>query len=113
MILYGHCPECDAEQGTACQNERGVPMLSVHKDRLRMFLHTFIVSGKGWFPSDMLRYDQCHTYDPRILNDPDHYYDKPIEVTMFAWSTNYFWQPTKARWSSFLWGCSDARRIEA
>jgi len=64
----------------------------------------FTVSGKGTFPADMLRSDQCFPLDSQsawaIVNDD---YTGRRTVTLASIAMNASWEPTFARWSSFGW----------
>ena len=63
----------------------------------------FEVSGKGNFPLDMLRYDQCW---PRSPEDVSRILDqvcngtKKVSINLTSYS-----QPTVDRWKSFCWSC--------
>lgn len=69
--------------------------------------HTFIVEGRGEFPADMLRYDECA---------PLHYADteamKKRGLRMVSLTSRKH-TPTFARWESFGWSvlAVDSRAI--
>ena len=61
---------------------------------------SFTVRGRGIFPVDMLRYDQCAPVFPQdasnlLLSDSDDFRDIQLNC--------YKRVPTFARWSSFGW----------
>jgi hypothetical protein len=63
----------------------------------------FAVEGRGYFPTDMLRYDECHPVDTGITV-PDIYHQETQRVILHA-----EWGFTAQRWRSFGWiviGCS-------
>jgi hypothetical protein len=72
---------------------------------MKIFRHTFKVTGRGQFPIDMLRYDGCY---PKTGEDAAKieasFRDPGTEITVslerFGEKT---WAPERARWSSFLW----------
>ncbi len=67
-------------------------------------LHTFTVEGKGHFPIDMLRYDECFPNDQNsaaaIANS--QWGDGNVKIHLAAWQPKR-WKPTEKRWESFLW----------
>lgn len=76
-----------------------------------MYVTTFEVTSKYPFPLDMLRYDGCHpagsddaatigySFDPQ-----ERVRDRaPYRVKLIAYHERRFWEPTAARWSSFMW----------
>ncbi len=78
-----------------------------------MYACKFRVIGKGHFPMDMLRYDQCFprtTDDAIALVPSDHPADhvfaqantREIELIKLA-NTKHGAMPTNARWASFGW----------
>lgn len=66
---------------------------------------TFVVSGTGYFPTDMLRYDACW---PATTEDASKIMDSFIngdtaerrEVTL---NTASIYSPSRDRWKSNLW----------
>lgn len=69
----------------------------------------FTATGRGAFPVDMLRYDQCfpsRESDSRVMADEDECGNR--EVRLAVHTTRRSWQPTRQRWLSFLWSASDA-----
>jgi hypothetical protein len=60
----------------------------------------FTVSGKGMFPTDMLRYDECFPRDPQsVMNiEPESRCHRPVHL-----GTHRYGGPTKERWASFGW----------
>lgn len=68
-------------------------------------LHIFSVTGKGRFPLDMLRYDQCW---PRAAEDAEAIGMNlsslnPREVTSVILLVAWAHGPTIDRWRSFGW----------
>ena len=64
--------------------------------------HRIEVTGKGQFPFDMLRCDQCfplYESDPAIMRHPT---DEDQVVALGHWGPST-WTPTKERWRSFHW----------
>ncbi len=62
---------------------------------------TFQVEGLGEFPFDMLRYDCCW---PLTSNDSHGLLGNERRVvTLTTIQENRHWEPTVARWASFLW----------
>ena len=77
--------------------------------RGKHYFYKLTVSGKGLFPTDMLRYDQCFPCSERdsaSIDDPHRYGDMSGEirtVELCASNVNPNWQPTTGRWNSFNW----------
>ena len=71
--------------------------------RLTQHWHRFTVTGRGQFPCDMLRYDQCH---PIAADDAAHIQDgcrdNERDVQLGRWA-HQGWLPTNDRWRSFHW----------
>ena len=64
-----------------------------------MKTHVFKVEGRGTFPVDMLRYDQCWPATTDAAMSIVHLdYSKVREAEMVSHR-----QPTPARWESFGW----------
>ena len=61
---------------------------------------TFTVMGKGKFPHDMLRYDQCFPCDGISVHniETDTVAERPVKLVSIA-STGI----TSLRWASFNW----------
>ncbi len=59
----------------------------------------FNVTGKGWFPYDMLRYDQC--YPCNVQDSGALEYDRRDKRTVELATTKRW--ATDARWASFGW----------
>ena len=72
----------------------------------------YIVTGKGQFPTDMLRYDDSTAARPedQAIIDSDEWHRTRQKVALVTTSRH---TPTKARWSSFLWVAWEPRRITA
>lgn len=67
---------------------------------------TFEVTGRGEFPVDMLRYDGCWPVDGVDASNILGGQDAPLRtVKLMSMRDRKDWQPTVARWQSFLWGC--------
>lgn len=70
----------------------------------------FTVEGKGAFPVDMLRYDQCwpidpestlaieHSLRPETLSKEERRRVRRVTLATHGWN-----KPTRERWRSFLW----------
>ena len=77
---------------------------------MAMYAICFEVEGRGEFPLDMLRYDQCHparaddaavigyTRTERTLRG-----NGASRVRLTHYAPRRSWLPTSGRWSSFLW----------
>lgn len=92
-----------------------------------MYAHTFIVQGRGHFPTDMLRYDHCFPVDTggaQLITGRLHQEYKVPDgnggevarvretdraITLMAYTSSKTWEPTKARWNSFGWGVIDVQ----
>lgn len=71
-----------------------------------MYYHTFLVTGRGEFPFDMLRYDSCFPVDagtPGLYSVSNR---NVRAIKMASWQRNKYWAPTTGRWSSFGWSVS-------
>ena len=63
---------------------------------------TFTVSGKGTFPLDMLRYDQCWPKTPKDADEiktEGEAHRTARTITLQTWKD----EPTTSRWSSYGW----------
>ena len=65
----------------------------------------FEVTGQGYFPDDMIRYDQCRPVDPdQVLTDAETGYpvrcDEPTTIQMISDKAGKI---TPDRWLSFGW----------
>lgn len=70
--------------------------------RLTYITH-FKVIGRGIFPIDMLRYDQCAPYrTDDALAILDNNVSETREIQLLRYSPNKN-SPTKERWQSFGW----------
>ena len=68
----------------------------------------FVVEGKGRFPTDMLRYDNCyptHETDANLMRDR---IDARSLITLKT-QKEYL---TPARWQSFLWNVVEAYPLD-
>ena len=64
--------------------------------------HRIEVTGRGKFPIDMLRYDQCF---PLYMSDREiieHPIDELQIVALGHWGPSS-WKPTASRWKSYHW----------
>lgn len=59
-------------------------------------LHKYIVSGRGPFPLDMLRYDSCWPTSSDDVALMDGHGNRSISMTGIS-------EPTEERWVSFQW----------
>lgn len=75
-------------------------------------IYTFTVEGRGNFPTDMLRYDQCWPYqslDAAAIDEPR----ERRRVVLQSCSATL---PTSARWESYTWrviGIGEQRPLPA
>ncbi len=73
------------------------------------YYQTFIVSGKGVFPYDMLRYDHCWsgTQDSVIImcRDSDFNFLRHVNISRYVHTKTEM--PTIGRWASFGWTVSN------
>lgn len=75
----------------------------------------FTVSGRGEFPMDMLRYDECYPVGPDDVAAIRATFDMsddaprgPYEVRLLHRGEGQGYpKPTVARWNSFCWGVID------
>lgn len=70
----------------------------------------FTVKGKGHFPFDMLRYDACYPASSedamKLAFDRSGYAslkESERSVELRSEGRNRHWEPTDARWRSFMW----------
>lgn len=88
--------------------------MSAHQYR-----HRFSVRGSGRFPVDMLRYDNCKPVEEgdadRIERSKEEPHKDHGPILLETVNDSRHWEPTYARWSSFLWGASspDTEPVEA
>ena len=64
--------------------------------------HRIEVTGRGKFPIDMLRYDQCfplYNSDTEIMRHPE---DELQIVALGHWGAS-IWTPTEWRWKALRW----------
>ena len=69
-----------------------------------MYYQPFAVTGRGAFPTDMLRYDHCwpKTQDDIIpMASASYYGTRRVQLARYV--DNKKEQPTFERWSSFGW----------
>lgn len=67
----------------------------------------YIVTGRGSFPLDMLRYDACWPMSSSDVSKMDASAGRdPRSIAMRSYT-----QPTLARWSSFGWSCGVEKLI--
>lgn len=68
------------------------------------YFYAFDVEGKGHFPIDMLRHDQCFPMselDSRVIENYDAV--RGIRTVRLCAVSHVGWQPTDGRWDSFGW----------
>ena len=76
--------------------------------RLTQHWHRIEVTGKGQFPIDMLRHDQCFPIfesDSEIIRNSLAVRGRSIGpqiIALGSWHPSR-WEPTKDRWASFGW----------
>lgn len=63
--------------------------------------HRFEVTGRGEFPVDMLRFDQCHPLYPSDTEIMRHPVDEDQVVALGRWAWSG-WEPSD-RWNSYGW----------
>lgn len=81
-------------------------MKSVKLDTPQRWRHDFQVSGSGYFPFDMLRYDQCcfvYERDSTMLAYNAMGQWGNITINLVSYSVSKDWTPTVAKWESFGW----------
>lgn len=69
----------------------------------KVYITTFIVEGRGQFPTDMLRYDTCvpnTSADATAIDNAGYQEPRTVELRRYS-SVNG--PPTIARWNSFYW----------
>ncbi len=67
------------------------------RDERPKIKYVYTVTGRGMFPFDMLRYDQCWPSDSESAARMDISRDlRSIQLSSYS-------QPTIGRWTSFLW----------
>jgi len=72
------------------------------------YLYHFTVEGKGYFPLDMLRYDECYpakSVDATTIMEcgmPKYLTDR-VRIVLTHKHSRSHWEPTTARWKSFGW----------
>lgn len=78
-----------------------------------MYEDRFTVAGKGHFPTDMLRRDECYPADEESAANIAHatvntsqYFRKPRMVRLIHRGTVKFWRPNEKRWYSFGWAAA-------
>ena len=67
--------------------------------------YEYIVTGRGEFPWDMLRYDRCWPMSSSDVGKLDATRE-PRSILICSYT-----QPTLARWSSFGWSCGVEKLI--
>lgn len=77
----------------------------------RITIHYAVVSGRGFFPTDMLRYDGAVPVNFSINEEgravPEVEGDPLVVANVSTASHREFW--TKDRWSSFLWSIRELK----
>lgn len=68
---------------------------------------TFIVTGSGFFPLDMLRYDSCFPNSQQDVGKMDNSHTQEVmhrrDITLARYVRNKSSLPTIDRWKSFGW----------
>lgn len=69
---------------------------------MKLYVHTFKVIGRGAFPLDMLRYDECYPTRGQDVDmlDPSSDSDEAVQLRAVHHRT---WEPCAGRWESFGW----------
>ena len=76
----------------------------------------FAVKGRGGFPLDMLRHDQCYpatSEDAHLIGEVLDYAREtpgPHEVTLYCNQDRAFGTPNERRWASFGWKVKNVER---
>ncbi len=76
---------------------------------VKMHEFKFTVQGRGQFPFDMLRYDNCYPADPVSAGNMETAQLREAsstsfrDVTLLARHERKLWLPTFDRWKSFGW----------
>jgi hypothetical protein len=72
----------------------------------------FFVMGKGSFPVDMLRYDQCFpaSQDAAVSLDSEIPGNRSIELRRYV--SDKTTVPTTGRWASFGWTVSNVSTVK-
>jgi len=70
-----------------------------------MLKQKFIVRGRGAFPYDMLRYDECWPFQADDARKLDFIEEAGLarEITLISYIKNKKSKPTADRWRSFGW----------
>lgn len=67
---------------------------------MRRFIYDFTVEGRGDFPCDMLRYDECFPVDAASAMEIQSAVSERVRVKLRTMKVG---GPTPARWESFRW----------
>jgi len=72
----------------------------------------FFVTGKGLFPMDMLRYDQCFpaSQDSAVTIDSEIPGTRTVEMRRYV--SDKTTMPTTGRWASFGWTVSNTSTVK-
>jgi len=74
------------------------------------YYQSFVVTGVGYFPLDMLRYDYCYPADDSAVKNivvKGYYEIEERSVRLARTVEGKDIQPTTGRWLSFGWQVSD------
>jgi hypothetical protein len=74
-----------------------------------MYLTTFVVRGKGSFPTDMLRRDTCFPFDAEAVENMHHEHgqERSIELGVHHYH-KHIHGISEGRWRSFGWEITDS-----
>jgi hypothetical protein len=78
----------------------------------KLYITQFIVTGRGYFPYDMLRYDRACPFsgeDASKISNGRIHDNTSVKLVMFSGGKD---GPTKGRWSSFGWEVVDVRNAQ-
>ena len=81
----------------------------VECDEAGHYTYRFTVVGRGDFPVDMLRKDECYPADTESALNIVRWTRETREVVLVSHQPRRWWNPTFDRWRSFGWSVkSDA-----
>ena len=69
----------------------------------KLYVTTFSVQGRGAFPVDMLRYDECYPASEREAGKLEHHERGHRTVTLRAKHETPYYSLTEERWASYGW----------
>src|SRR4051812_9610916 len=74
----------------------GLPIPGATEQNMPKKVYTFVVEGRGAFPTDMLRYDRCTPYAQEDVHWMEGTANRSVKMVSDR-------EPTPARWLSFGW----------